>query len=347
VKSTFGRCVISAALGTALLCAQSPPDGNGGIFGGATPIVSGAFGSSVNINNPSNLSFKQKFEPILLVPLGSKFLFETEYSMELPVERQDSVLGPAVLAHSFEYMQLNYFATSNLIITGGHFVTPFGIYKERLDPQWVRNLLDVPLIFPISDNSSIGAMVRASGNLTSQVKLNVAASYSATEGNAQFSAEKQAGGRASVYLPGPRVEIGASYQRVLGDDRFNVSGLDFVWNARRTPLDVRGEYVWADILGKGYWLEAAYRLSNVTTNPFFRRTQIVGRVEQYFAPAVQQEDNGDLPSLNTRRFTAGFNYWPSDSVKLCASYGRQIDSSESVGVWTLGMVYRFALGRGE
>jgi hypothetical protein len=190
-------------------------------------------------------------------------------------------------------------------------------------------------------------MVRASGSLNSQVKMNFAASYSATEGNAQFSAEKQAGGRVSFYLPGPRVEIGASYLRVLGDDRFNVSGLDFVWNARRTPVDVRGEFVWADVEGKGYWLEAAYRLSNVTTNRFFRRSQIVGRVEQYFAPSVPQEDNGDLPVLNTQRYTAGFNYWPSDSVKLCASFGRQIDSSESQNIWTVGIVYRFALGKGE
>jgi len=346
--STLKRCAFAAALCAATLFAQSGPDASsGGIFGGATPMVTGAIGFTGQISGTSYQSFGPKFEPILVVPLGNKFLFETEYSMDLPVERQDGSLGPAILSHSFEYMQLTYFATSNLSITGGNFVTPFGIYKERLDPQWVRNLLDEPLIFPINDNSSIGAMVRGSAYLSPDAKLNVAAYYSGSEGYSQISGEKQTGGRASVYLPGPRLEVGASYSRKLGDDRFNCAGTDFVWNARRTPLDVRGEAVWAEVLGKGYWVEGAWRLSNATSNPFFRRSQIVGRVEQYFAPAGVQDLDEDLPSLNTKRVTAGFNYWLSDGVKLALAYGRQIDANQSRGVWTLGLIYRFAWGRGE
>lgn len=348
VLSTLTRSVIAAAFSTVALFSQSAPDpGSGGLFGGATPVVAGAFGFTGEFNGRSSQSFGPKFEPILVVPLGGRFLFETEYSMELPVERQDSSLGPAVLSHSFEYMQLTYFATSNLSITGGNFVTPFGIYKERLDPQWVRNLLDEPLIFPINDNSSIGAMVRAGAYISPEAKLNFAAYYSGSEGTTQISGEKQTGGRASLYLPGPRIELGASYARKLGDERFNSEGLDFVWNARRTPLDLRGEFVSADMLGKGYWVEGAWRLSNATANGFFRRSQIVGRVEQYFAPGGLQDIDEDLPSLSTRRFTGGFNYWPTDSVKLSLAYGRQFDSSQSLGVWTVGLVYRFAWGKGE
>jgi hypothetical protein len=309
--------------------------------------VTGAFGVATQIQNSANLTFASKFEPVILLPLGKKWLFETEYSMELPVQRQDSSLGPAVFSHSFEYLQMSYFATSNLIVTGGNFVTPFGIYKERLDPQWVRNLLDEPLVFPINDNSSIGAMVRSSAYLSPGVKLNVAGYYSGSEGNAQIAGEKQSGGRASVFLTGPRIEVGASYSRKMGDDRFNVAGADFVWNVRRTPLDIRGEYVHADILGQGYWLEGAWRLSKVTGSSFVHRSQIVGRVEQYRAPAAKQDIDEDLPSLDTKRFTAGFNYWPSDSVKFAFAYARQTDSSESRGVWTVGMVYRFTWAKGE
>jgi hypothetical protein len=347
--STLKKCLfVWAACAVTLFSQQTDSNkDSGGIFGGATPIVTGAFGFATQINKPSDLSFGPKFEPILIVPLGNKFLFETEYSMELPVERQQSSLGPAVLSHGFEYLQLTYLATSNLSITGGQFVTPFGIYKERLDPQWVRNLLDVPLIFPVNDNSSIGAMVRGSAYLAPKVKLNLAAYYSGSEGNLQISGEKQAGGRASVYLQGPRLEVGASYSRKLGDERFNCAGMDFVWNARGTPLDLRGEYVHADVLGQGYWLESAWRLSNATSNPFLRRSQIVGRVEQYFTPRMAQDLDEELPSLNTKRVTAGFNYWPSDGVKFALSYGREMDSNRSQGVWTVGLVYRFAWGRGE
>lgn len=348
MRGTFrlNRCIFLAAVSAAGLLAQSAPGGGGGLFGGATPIVTGAFGFTADINNPANLTFGPKFEPVILLPLGNRFLFETEYSMELPVPRQDSALGPAVLSHSFEYMQLSYFATSNLIITGGNFVTPFGIYKERLDPQWTRNLLDEPLIFPINDNSRIGGMVRSSFYVSPGVKLNVAAYYGASEGIAQIG-EKQTGGQVSVYLPGPRLEVGASYSRRQGDDKFNVAGVDVVWNSRRTPLDVRGEAVWANVLGKGYWLEGAWRLSKASSNRFLRRSQVVGRVEQYFAPAQQQDIDEDLPSANTRGFTAGFNYWPSESVKLAFAYGREIDPSQSQNVWALGVVYRFTWAKGE
>jgi hypothetical protein len=345
--SKWKRCMCLGAVCAGTLLAQNVSDSGGGLFGGATPIVTGAFGFTGDITNRSNLSFGPKFEPVVLLPLGGKFLFETEYSMELPVERADSSLGPAVLSHSFEYMQLSYFATSNVIITGGNFVTPFGIYKERLDPQWTRNLLDEPMIFPINDNSSIGGMIRASAYLTRGVKLNFAGYYSASEGIAQIGGEKQGGGRVSLYMPGPRIEVGASYSRRLGDERFNVAGADFVWNARRAPVDVRGEAVWANVLGKGYWGEVAWRLANATSNPFFRRSQIVGRVEQYFAPSQAQDLDEELPSLNTKRFSAGYNYWPSDSVKFSVAYGRQIDSSESLGVWTVGVVYRFTWAKGE
>ena len=226
-------------------------------------------------------------------------------------------------------------------------MTPFGIYKERLDPQWVRNLFEEPLMFPVNDNSSIGAMVRGSAHLSQDVKLNLAAYYSGSEGNLQIAGEKQMGGRASLFFGGPRVEVGASYSRKLGDDRFNVAGADFVWNVRRTPLDVRGEYVWANVLGRGFWLEGAWRLSQASSNRFLRRSQIVGRVERYGAPGTPQDIDEELPALNTNRDTAGFNYWPSDSVKFAVAYGRQLDSSQSLGVWTLGVVYRFTWAKGE
>jgi hypothetical protein len=260
------------------------------------------------------------------------------------VTREDGVLGPAVYEHGFEYLQLNYLATSNVVVTGGHFVTPFGIYKERLDPQWVRNILTAPLIFAINDNSSLGGMVRASGYLSSAAKITATAYASGHSPNAQFDADKSGGGRVSLYLTGPRLEMGTSFSRRLGDDRFNLYGADLVWNARKTPLDVRGEYVHAARLGSGYWVEGAYRLSGVSSNAFLRRSQFVARGEQYFAPAEPQDMNQDIPQSNTRKGTLGWNYWASNQVKLALSYGRQSDETGSAGVWTVGLVYHFTFG---
>lgn len=340
---TLALCGLSAVL----LIAQSQKNdsGSSGIFGGGSPILTGALGFTTDINNSSNLSFGPKFEPILLLPIGSRLLLETEFSTELPITRQDGALGPTVYNHSFEYLQLNYLASPNVVITGGDFVTPFGIYKERMDPQWVRNLLDPPLIFGISDNSSIGGMVRGSAYVADGVKLSGAAYYSVNSAYTQFQSNRQSGGTASIYLPGPRLEIGASYSRLLGDDRLNIAGADFVWNSRQAPLDVRGEYMYAQRLGSGYWVEAAYKLANVTSNSFWRKCQLVARGEQFFAPSTVAEDLDDpLPALSAKAGTVGLNYWPTDYLKASFSYGRESDSSGSTNTWTLGLVYRFTTG---
>jgi hypothetical protein len=338
-KAVYKLSVI--VLGCATLCRAGADDG---IFGGASPILTGTVGFKADIANRQNLTLGPKFEPILLLPLGSKFLLETEYSTELPVTREDGIMGPAVYRHGFEYLQLNYLATSNVIVTGGHFVTPFGIYKERLDPQWVRNILTEPLIFAINDNSSLGGMVRATGYLAPGAKISATAYLSGNSTNTQLESERSSGGRVSLLLTGPGLEMGASFSRRLGDDRFNLYGADLVWNARRTPLDVRGEYVHAARLGSGYWFEGAYRLNKLSGNGFLRKSQLVARGEQYFAPGESQDINEDIPQLSTRRATVGWNYWPNNQVKLAFSFGRQSDVTGSERVWTLGLIYHFTMG---
>jgi hypothetical protein len=62
--------------------------------------------------------------------------------------------------HGIEYLRLNYIAHNNLTLTVGRFLTPFGIYRERLHPMWIGNLADEPILFAINDNSSNGVMAR-------------------------------------------------------------------------------------------------------------------------------------------------------------------------------------------
>lgn len=60
--------------------------------------------------------------------------------------------------HGIEYLRLNYIAHPNLILTVGRFLAPFGIYRERLHPMWIRNLGHEPILFAVNDNSSNGVM---------------------------------------------------------------------------------------------------------------------------------------------------------------------------------------------
>ena len=302
------------------------------------PVLTGA-GGFLSDFQKGQQTFGPKFEPVLLFPLGSRFLIEAEYSTELPVERDNGVLGPAVYNHSFEYAQLDYSATSFLTIVAGYFATPFGIYKERIDPLWIRNLLDAPLLTPINDNSSDGVMIRGAIPLNEGFELKYEASEAANVTNLQFPSTHQSSNRLALFLPSKRLEVGASYGRILGRGGYNIYGFDVSWKPNRLPLDVRGEGLWSAPLGKGYWLEAAYRFTGASSG-FLRRSQAVIRGEQFYATSQTADLNADLPSENTYRVTLGWNYWVKDFLRFNVAYARRVDSQPQ-NVATLGVVYFF------
>lgn len=304
----------------------------------AVPLLTGAFGFVPSFR-PSDQTLDYKFEPIVLVPIGNDLLVESEYSMELPVSREEGRFGPAVLTHGFEYLQLDYLALPNLTVVAGYFVTPFGIYKERQDPQWIRNLQDPPLVFAMNDNSSNGISFRGGVTLNAKVKFNYATYYSVAATNSQFSSQEQSGERVSMFLPNHRLEIGSSYSRHFGSNPYDMAGVDYTWNLRRVPVDIRGEYVWSDKLGSGYWAEALDR--SIGRRSFWRHSQAVFREEQYFRPNAPQFVNLDLPTLSTTKVTFGWNFLLKDYVKFVFSYGRAFDSTGSSPVTTIGFVYRF------
>ena len=173
------------------------------------------------------------------------------------------------------------------------------------------------------------------------------------------AAAKATGGRGSVFFPLARVEVGGSFQRQFEDNgsRDNQYGLDMTWQANRVPLDVRAEYVRNAERGDGYWTEAAYRLRRVPfARALMRKSQVAFRAEQFFVPrgAMMAEPGanpvgeakaghgGGLPDENTRRFTAGWNYWVTPSVRTSVSFGRSLSTEATRNVWTVGLTYRFA-----
>jgi hypothetical protein len=203
------------------------------------PVVTGfmAFQSSFP---PGERHINPVFDPILLLPLGDKLLVESELEMNLDFARSQGQWGPAVVDHSIEYLQLDYIAHSNLTITAGRFLTPFGIYRERVHPLWVRNLQDEPIIFAMNANSSNGAMLRGAATLSPSVNLTYATYYSAPASWKLLSSDRRAGGRVSFFLPSKRLEVGASFSRNLGDLQYNMFGIDATWNVKRIPLDSTG-----------------------------------------------------------------------------------------------------------
>ncbi len=304
------------------------------------PIITGgiALNSSFDTKEAALLPV---VAPIILLPLGRHALIESEFEAESEVVHTEGSWQPVTLEKGVEYAQLDVFLGKYLTLVAGRYATPFNFYKERLDARWIRNLPAEPLIFGVEDNSSNGGMLRGAVPLTSTTQLTYSGYFSALTNNLYAGSDRQTGVRTGLFFPKPRFEAAFSFSRRLGDVRFNSYGADVTWNVRRIPLDIRSEALISEAAGDGYWVEAAYRLSNPRFSKWLRRSQAVLRGEQYFSPRVALDTGLEMPEGDANRIFTGWNYWITDSVRAGVAYGRQFGSSDNHGIWTLGISYRF------
>jgi hypothetical protein len=285
---------------------------------------------------------------IVLLPLGQRWLFETRDTAEVNLAEVPGVSGyHGKVQKEVDYAQLDFIANPYVTVTVGRFLTPFGIFNERLYPVWIRNLQSDPLILPIGigpSNASTGAMVRGGFRAAPQINLNYAVYFSALSTLTPVDSDRFAGFRAGIFIPKARLEVGGSFQHSLQLQRSNSFGFHAIWQPPSLPLDIRAEYARSN-QGSGYWIEPAYKLSSL---PFWRnqtrRTQLVVRMQQFFVGPVPSDV---LPSVNTKTFEAGLNYYFIDGLKWTGNYGRQFSGQGNANVWTLGLTYRFVLPLGS
>jgi hypothetical protein len=144
------------------------------------------------------------------------------------------------------------------------------------------------------------------------------------------------------------VEAGFSFQKELQEERNNTFGFHVAWQPMRAPLSFRSEYARSHN-GSGYWAEGAYRLNQL---PFWqntmRRTELVGRMQQFFAaPGIGEEAYGyGLFDVDTKQPEFGVNYYLADGLKATGSFGRRFNADGNENVWTIGLAYRFAIPLG-
>ena len=259
------------------------------------PVVTG-YAGFITTSKSGKQTVVPILTPVLLVPVGENWLIEAEFEVEGEFEREDGSWEKG-FEKELEYLQVDYFAHRYLTVVAGRFLTPFGIFNERLHPIWIKNLQPTPLILPIEAGSANGMMLRGAAQVFPGVNLSYTGYYSALTQTKTIESKRMAGARWSLFLPGKQFEMGASFQRLLQEDRFNSVGIDATWQMPRRPLDFRMEYARSDE-GSGYWVEGAYRLRQVGFwKPFFRRSQVVFRVEQFFAPSHLEEMEHDDDAL--------------------------------------------------
>lgn len=285
--------------------------------------------------------------PVVLLPLAQRWLFETRGAFEADLVQVPGESGfHGQLVKALDYAEVDFIVNRYVTVTAGRFLTPFDIYNERYYPVWIRNLQTDPLILPIGvgpSNAGTGGMLRGGFKVHPQVILNYAVYFSALCNVQPVSSDRFAGGRAGIFVPKARLEIGGSFQHLLQDTHSSTFGFYSVWQPPALPLDVRGEYA-RSINGSGYWVETAYRLNQISIlQNEFRRTQLVARLQQFF---VGQLPSDSLPGVNTTQYELGVNYYFTDGLKATTSYGRQFSTEGNKNVWTLGVTYRFVIPLG-
>ena len=315
------------------------------------PILSGTVGFLTYVNGGQTLLDSQ-VNPVILVPLGDKWLVESRGEFEGQFQSQPSGSFGGPVDKHLDYLQADYIANRYLTVTAGRFLTPFGIFNERLYPEWIRALQPDPLILPLATASSDGTMLRGGFPVSAAIDVNYAAYVSVTSiGVNGVESERHVGGRAGIFLPGPRLEVGASWQKVLQDDRKNAFGFHMAWQPHALPLSMHSEFARSN-QGSGYWIEGAYRLSQIRVlEKEMRHTELVVRQQQFFSGNISSEaaQSLGLPGANASETDFGVNYFLKDGLKVTGSYGRQLSSEGNFNQWTVGIVYRFLvpLGGGD
>ncbi len=314
------------------------------------PILTGTAGT-FSFVTAGQQTLDAQINPVLLVPLGDRWLVEARMECEGAFQRPPDG-GPygGPVSKNLDYAQADYIANPYLTVTLGRFLTPFGIFNERLYPIWIRSLQQDPLILPLSAESSDGMMLRGGFPVNPKANFTYAAYVSAiSTGHNNLQADRNAGGRMSFFFPGTRVEVGASFQKLLQDTRTNSFGFHFTWWSTQLPLNVHSEYARSN-QGSGYWIDGAYRLSQLHFwQKAMRRTEIAGRAEQFFSGSITPDEAValGLSPANTREGEFGLNYYLQDGMKIVGSYGRQFSSAGNLNLWSVGIAYRFLIPLGR
>ncbi len=314
------------------------------------PILTGSAGFFAS-GNGAQRELAPVIVPVVLVPLGERWLVEARGEFKGEFEKpagSGSFSGP--VEKEIDYVQVDFIANAKVTVTVGRFLTPFGIYNERLYPIWIRSLQPVPVIFPIGTGSSNGVMLRGGFPARSNVNVNYAVYFSTNSTINKLESDRLAGGRIGVFFPGQRLEIGASFQQLLQEGRYGSAGFHFAWQPTGAPLNLRSEVAWSGEQGRGYWIEGAYRLSQVSKwQKVMRHAEAVARVQQFFAGGITPNTAADygLPTVNAQEFDLGGNYYFRDGFKATASYGREFSSVGNFNRWTIGTAYRFAFPLGR
>jgi len=301
-----------------------------------------------NVPDGGDSTFNTSISPLILWKINDKLLFETEFEFEL-----NTADGRADTEVVLDYADLQFLVNDNLTLGFGKFLTPFGLFSERLHPAWINKLPNAPLVRGhegLAPSTSIGAYARGIIPFDGQkITYSFYAINGGTLVDAQrdeeefgsidfggFSSNKAVGGRIG-YLPVPQLELGYSfmYSSVDSDNGLNANatlmGLDasYILDAEPGLFDFRFEYVYSTATDVTYDASGGVGVGPITFDnereglyaqaafrPIHSSSDFFKNVE-----FVGRYDYLSTPSSapeggDRERITLGVNYWFNSSTVL-------------------------------
>lgn len=292
--------------------------------------------------------FTTSFNPIFLYQFMDRVLFEAELEFEL---------AEGVTETGLEYAQIDAMVHDNLVVVGGKFLLPFGVFGERLHPTWINKFPTAPPIFghhvsefgaepilPIL--SDVGFMARAMlrPGPASVALIGFASQGPTIEGapedgevpeigfpgsSSDINTDKMFGGRLDLGLP-PYAEVNVSFFNADYDvdNVLDLTGFNLAGEVHYRGIEVRGEYVqtrqeieqpsgFPSLRRHGFYAQAAYR---------WRRWEPVVRWTQAF----DDELDGQVTAQGASQAGLGLSFWFSPSIALMAGYELNRERGASV-----------------
>ena len=310
---------------------------------GTVPLIEGGAGYIHNVSGGVP-TLEPQIDPVLLVPFGRHLLLESRTDFTGFFQRKQETSGPFTgkVFKTVEFAQLDWLAHPRIVAIAGRYLLPFGLYNERLEPIWIRNLQDAPLTATVGTRTSgagDGLMLRGPALQSSAVSLQYSVYGSVHSSINQLGAARAAGLDASIYVPQQRLEIGSSYQRFLESRHINNAAVYLAWQSPSSRIDVKTEWD-RSYFGRGYWFEAAWKPWGAPAPSFLRGIQFVARQQQVLP--FHGGGNG-LPTVPIQRVDFGLNYYLRDDLRFVSSYGRSLSRTKDTNVWNIGLTYRFAI----
>src|SRR5262249_4995273 len=100
------------------------------------PILTGSTGYFTRVT-AGEFQHNPSVNPLLLAPIGDRWLLEAKGNYSISYAKGDEGYYESSSSYGLIYGQLDYIANRYVTVAAGRFTTPFGMYGERLVPNWI------------------------------------------------------------------------------------------------------------------------------------------------------------------------------------------------------------------